>query len=52
VLEVIYFKRPVYARALEELAPLAFPQGPPAFPPWWDKVIARGGHRAATAPAH
>jgi len=52
VLEVIYFKRPVYARALEELAPLAFPRGPPAFPPWWDKVIARGGHRAATAPAH
>lgn len=52
VREVIYFKRAVYARALEELAPLAFPQGQPVFPAWWDKVTARGGHRAASAPAH
>ena len=52
VREVIYFKRPVYARALEELSPLAFPQGRPALPPWWDKVTARGGHRVASAPAH
>ena len=51
VREVIYFKRPVYARALTELAALAFPQGkPPSLPPWWDKVTARGG-RPATAPA-
>jgi putative (di)nucleoside polyphosphate hydrolase len=27
--EVIYFKRRVYSRALEELAPLLFPEGPP-----------------------
>jgi len=52
VREVIYFKRPVYARALEELSSLAFPQGPPALPPWWDKVTARGGHRVVSAPAH
>jgi putative (di)nucleoside polyphosphate hydrolase len=27
--EVVYFKRKVYSRALEELAPLLFPEGPP-----------------------
>jgi putative (di)nucleoside polyphosphate hydrolase len=27
--EVVYFKRNVYGRALEELAPLLFPDGPP-----------------------
>lgn len=30
VREVIYFKRSVYARALEELAPLLYPEGLPA----------------------
>ena len=36
VKEVIYFKRLVYVRALSELAPLAFPEGPPPSPPaWW-----------------
>ena len=30
VREVVYFKRRVYSRALEELAPLLFPEGPPA----------------------
>ena len=40
VREVIYFKRPVYTRALTELAPLAFPKGQPALPPWWDEVTA------------
>ncbi len=30
VREVIYFKRKVYSRALEELAPVLFPDGPPA----------------------
>lgn len=34
VREVIYFKRPVYASALGELAELAFPGGPPAAPSW------------------
>ena len=35
VREVIYFKRVVYARALEELLPHAFPQSPPPRPEWW-----------------
>ncbi len=52
VREVIYFKRPVYAHALGELAPLAFPQGPPPLPPWWAQVTARGGRRTAPEPAH
>jgi len=50
VKEVIYFKRPVYARALTELATLAFPRGKsPPLPEWWDKLTARG--RAAPAAA-
>jgi putative (di)nucleoside polyphosphate hydrolase len=32
VRDVIYFKRRVYERALEELAPLLFPEGAPARP--------------------
>jgi putative (di)nucleoside polyphosphate hydrolase len=35
VREVIYFKRPVYVRALQELGPLARPQGLPPYPAWW-----------------
>ena len=35
VREVIYFKRAVYARALDELARHAFPDDPPALPAWW-----------------
>ena len=51
VREVIYFKRPVYASALTELAALAFPDGQrPELPSWWDKVNAKGGRHAA-APA-
>ena len=38
VREVIYFKRPVYAQALTELAGRAFPEGPPPLPSWWDEV--------------
>jgi putative (di)nucleoside polyphosphate hydrolase len=34
VREVIYFKRAVYARALDELARRAFPQDPPELPEW------------------
>jgi putative (di)nucleoside polyphosphate hydrolase len=41
VREVIYFKRPVYKRALIELAPFAFPEGPPELPEWWDEITAR-----------
>jgi putative (di)nucleoside polyphosphate hydrolase len=35
VREVIYFKRAVYARALDELGHRAFPNDPPALPEWW-----------------
>ncbi len=35
VKEVIYFKRPVYVRALHELGPLARPEGLPPYPSWW-----------------
>jgi len=38
VREVIYFKRAVYQRALQELAPMAFPDGPPPLPSWWEEV--------------
>lgn len=38
VKEVVYFKRPVYVRALRELGPLAFPDaGPPPPPAWWPR---------------
>ncbi|MGH8202290.1 MAG: RNA pyrophosphohydrolase [Steroidobacteraceae bacterium] len=49
VQEVIYFKRAVYQRALLELAPLAFPDGPPPLPSWWDGVARP--RRQAAAPA-
>lgn len=42
VREVIYFKRPVYARALTELAPLAFPDGGPQLPQWWAELTGAG----------
>jgi hypothetical protein len=51
VREVIYFKRPVYVRALQELAPIAFPEGPPAMPPWWSEVTAGGNGRDQSAAA-
>ena len=35
VREVIYFKRGVYLRALEELGPMLFPDGLPPRPEWW-----------------
>lgn len=38
VREVIHFKRPVYVRALTELAGFAFPEGLPEYPDWWDAV--------------
>lgn len=40
VREVIFFKRPVYVKMLTELAPLAFPEGPPPLPRWWDEATA------------
>ena len=51
VKEVIYFKRGVYQRALLELAPLAFPAGPPPLPGWWDEM-GRRPPRSEPAPAH
>jgi putative (di)nucleoside polyphosphate hydrolase len=35
--EVIYFKRRVYARALNELGSTVYPQGLPPQPRWWPK---------------
>jgi putative (di)nucleoside polyphosphate hydrolase len=46
VKEVIYFKRPVYVRALHELAPLARPEGLPPYPGWWSRYAA-GRERSA-----
>ncbi|HEX4619118.1 MAG TPA: RNA pyrophosphohydrolase [Steroidobacteraceae bacterium] len=52
VREVIFFKRPVYVRALTELAAVAFPAGEqPPLPNWWDKVTAKGGRTAAASAA-
>lgn len=58
VREVIYFKRRVYARALDELAGRAFPAGAPPYPEWWATLVARQesesaefGDRAHLSPA-
>jgi putative (di)nucleoside polyphosphate hydrolase len=50
VREVIYFKRNVYARALEELCSLAFPDGPPPRPEWWSETVLRPTRRGAARP--
>ena len=36
VREVIFFKRGVYQRALHELGRIAFPDGLPSYPSWWE----------------
>lgn len=41
VREVIYFKRAVYARALQELGEQAFAAGPPPRPEWWTEALLR-----------
>jgi len=56
VREVIYFKRAVYARALDELAHRAFPNDPPALPEWWRddrnlRAVARRRERPEVAQA-
>jgi putative (di)nucleoside polyphosphate hydrolase len=51
VREVIYFKRAVYVRALTELAPLAFPEGPPTHPAWWGEATVAMADRAQSAAA-
>jgi putative (di)nucleoside polyphosphate hydrolase len=52
VREVIYFKRPVYAQALTELAERAFPAGQPPLPPWWAEVtrLERGAASETALP--
>ncbi len=52
VREVIYFKRGVYVKALTELAPIAFPEGPPPHPEWWAETAASAldPARSATVP--
>ena len=47
VREVIYFKRRVYARALEELGRTAFADGPPPLPDWWSEAVLRPPRRRA-----
>ena len=47
VREVIYFKRNVYARALEELGHTAFPDGPPPRPEWWSEDMLRPARSGA-----
>lgn len=41
VREVIYFKRAVYARALQELGQQAFAAGPPPRPEWWSDDLLK-----------
>jgi len=47
VREVIYFKRNVYARALDELGHQAFPDGPPPRPDWWSETVLSPARRPA-----
>ena len=47
VREVIYFKRNVYARALDELGRQAFPDGPPPRPDWWSEAVLSPARRPA-----
>ena len=42
VREVIFFKRDVYRRALHELGRIAFPDGLPPYPPWWEAEPSTG----------
>ena len=51
VREVIYFKRRVYARALHELGPHAFPQGLPPYPDWWRSRGTEGPDRVTVSAA-
>jgi putative (di)nucleoside polyphosphate hydrolase len=51
VKEVIYFKRPVYVKALHELAPLARPDGLPPYPTWWMRHTRRSAGPATAGRA-
>lgn len=48
VQEVVYFKRQVYARALQELAPRLFPDAVPPRPRWWPRSWSADPVRLAT----
>jgi putative (di)nucleoside polyphosphate hydrolase len=50
VREVIYFKRRVYARALDELGQQAFPEGPPPRPDWWSDALLQPPEVARSGP--
>ncbi len=50
VRDVIYFKRHVYSRALHELGAVAFPEGLPPYPDWWDGRWMPGERRAPGGP--
>ena len=52
VREVIYFKRAVYARALEELGRSALSDGPPPLPTWWEeeKTLRNLSRRRESSP--
>jgi len=47
--EVIYFKRAVYVKALEELAPAAFPHGAPPAPAWLASFAGQQEPRGSSA---
>jgi putative (di)nucleoside polyphosphate hydrolase len=51
VKEVIYFKRPVYVKALHELASLARPGGLPPYPAWWTRQTRQRHAQAGRKPA-
>ncbi len=50
--EVVYFKQAVYAQALKELAPLAFPHGAPAAPEWLARISSDDEGRGAQTHVH
>ena len=49
VREVIYFKRPVYTRALRELGESVYPGGLPPYPDWWHAPQASPAEAAEAA---
>ena len=49
VREVIYFKRRVYVKALEELGEVAFPQGLPPRPDWWSEEFSESAGSRRTS---